>query len=361
MCLAAVACTRYGDEQRNDDILLENEVSLQTRGAGTERAFLFYLDGIDGQVTSNVETYGTYFDRTAGSVLVPCDVDANGVYVGDNPSKGLHARDGKYTMFIASPAVLPSVIPGTDSKGYHYTRNIPQSGNENIVYVSKPVEVSLNGVFLSSDSGFQYEYNVAEQVLKQPRSRMTMEFACGDKIAETTLRKILLKNIIKEGYYVPIASYFHFDRTNGMEDKRLFPKADGPQELHLTTGSAPVDLGVDEYILSMDYREIDDNGNYLWPQPTLEIHIGQDEENVFTIVAPLGYTFKPQNVYGFRIIINSVHVNMTVTAQEWTVVDGQEALIGAPQTWEFVIPLTDAEGNPLLDWEHINGGTGVIG
>ena len=336
-----------------------NYVELQTKGTGSNRTFLFYMDGVEGTVTGNVETYGTYYDPAPGSALVPCSVAANdGSYVRDDQSQGLRSKDGRYKMFIASPAIMPEAVPGTSLNGYYYSREVSvnQANTRPIVYISDPVDVNLNGVYLSSANGYEYEYDVESMVLKQPLSMINIRFACGDRIAETTLRKITLNNIIKQGYYIPTDSYFHYDATNDVGSKQVYQ---GP--LHLTTGSASVDLEVNEYLLSMDYRQTDAQGNPIWHLPSLEIEIGPDDENVVTFLAALGWYFKPQHKYEFTITINSVYVTITVEAEEWEGVPGQESTVGVPQKWEITFPLVDEGNNNLLDWEKVQGGTGVIG
>ena len=353
----AVACNRNGADPTNDS-LLGNKVQLQTKGNGSGRAFLFYLDGLEGTSTGHIETYGTYYDAVASAPLVPCFVSQDGNYTGEAPSGGLHARDGRYKLFIASPAVLPVTVQGLSVKGYEYERNLADPADPDILYVSEPVEVSVSGVFLSSGNGYEYDYDVSTQVLRQPRSRINLRFACGDKITETTLRKITLKNIIDYGYYIPSEAYFEYD---SVIDKVVFSVQEGGEGLRLEPEDDPVDLQVNEYILSMDYRVTDDYGNYIWPLPSLEIKVGPDDENVVTFVTALGWNFKPQYVYDFTITINSVLVNLSVTAQEWEIVDGQEAVVGVPQTWMIEFPLVDNSDNKLLDWEKVDGGTGVIG
>ena len=359
LCLLAVACTKQSKFENQDDTSLGNYVELQTKGTGSNRTFLFYMDGVEGTVTGNIETYGTYHDPAPGSALVPCSVAANdGSYVRDDQSQGLRSKDGRYKMFIASPAIMPEAVPGTTLKGYHYSREVSvnQASARPIVYISDPVDVNLNGVYLSSANGYEYEYDVESMILKQPLSMINIRFACGDRIAETTLRKITLNNIIKQGYYIPTDSYFHYDATNDVGSKQVYQ---GP--LHLTTGSASVDLEVNEYLLSMDYRQTDAQGNPIWHLPSLEIEIGPDDENVVTFLAALGWYFKPQHKYEFTITINSVYVTITVEAEEWEGVPGQESTVGVPQKWEITFPLVDEGNNNLLDWEKVQGGTGVIG
>ena len=358
-CLLAVACTKQTHPDSQDDNIPGNYVELQTKGTGSNRTFLFYMDGVEGTVTGNIETCGTYHDPAPGSALVPCSVAAaDGSYISDDQSKGLRAKDGRYRMFIASPAIMPETVPGTSLKGYHYSREVSvNQGNPSpIMYISDPVDVNLNGVYLSSANGYEYVYDVESMVLKQPLSMINIRFACGDRIDETTLRKIILHNIISQGYYIPTESYFHYDAANHVESKTVFD-----DELHLLTGSAPVDLNVDEYILSMDYRKTDAQGNPLWNLPSLEIQIGPDDENVVTFMAALAWHFKPQHKYEFTITINSVYVTITVEAMEWEGVPGQETTVGVPQKWAITFPLTAEGTSNLLDWEKVDAGTGVIG
>ena len=336
-----------------------NYVELQTKGTGSNRTFLFYMDGVEGTVTGNVETYGTYYDPTPGSAMVPCSVSAvDGSYVADDQSQGLRSKDGRYKMFIASPAIMPESVPGTSLKGYYYSREVAvnKASTRPIVYISDPVDVNVNGVYLSSANGYEYEYDVESMVLKQPLSMINICFACGDRIAETTLRKITLNNIIKQGYYIPTESYFHYNASSDVVSKQVYQG-----QLHLTTGSAAEDLNVNEYLLSMDYRQTDAQGNPIWHLPSLEIVIGPDDDNIVTFVAALGWHFKPQHKYEFTITINSVYVTITVEAQEWEGVPGQESTVGVPQKWEITFPLTDEGNNNLLDWEKVQGGTGIIG
>ena len=206
----AIACTGNEDDSMTDG-LLGNKVQLQTKGNASGRAFLFYLDGLDGTTTGDIETYGTYHDAVADAPLVPCSVSADGKYTADDPSGGLHVKDGRYSLFVASPAVLPVTVPGLSVKGYQYDRNLADPADPDIQYVSSPSEVSVSGVFLSSENGYEYDYDVSTQVLRQPRSRINLRFACGDKIDETTLRRITLKNIIDGGYYIPTKAYFEYD------------------------------------------------------------------------------------------------------------------------------------------------------
>ena len=358
-CLLAVACTQQSKLENQDDTSLGNYVELQTKGTGSNRTFLFYMDGIEGTVTGNIETYGTYHDPAPGSALVPCSVAAaDGSYIGDDQSKGLRSKDGRYKMFIASPAIMPETIQGTSLKGYYYSREVTnnQVSTRPTIYISDPVDVNLNGVYLSSANGYEYEYDVKSMVLKQPLSMINIRFACGDRIDETTLRRISLNNIIKQGYYIPTDSYFHYDRTNDVGSKSVFNG-----ELNLKKGSDPVNLQVNEYLLSMDYRQTDAQGNPIWDLPSLEIEIGPDDENVVTFLAALGWHFRPQHKYEFTITINSVYVTITVVAEDWEGVPGQETTVGVPQKWEITFPLKDESNNNLLDWEKVQGGTGVIG
>ena len=359
LCLLALACSDKSALNGVDatDVLLggAEPVSVATRGTGDGKTYIFYLAGNQGGLTQNVVVAGTYADVVPGDPLMPCAVDQDGNASKDadgnvicDSSKGLRAVNGGYRMFIASPAVQTSDVPGQAGlKGYRYERNADG------VYVSSPVSVSVGGVYLTGADGTEYVYDASSHVLRQPRSRVKLRFACGSDIDRTTLRSVSLKNFINEGYYLPLESRFHYSSV--------------VDEMPLYTGPLAVsrnevkDLNVNEYVLSMNYGELDAQGNTKWPMPALEIETGESDSEVVTFNAALGWNFKPQHTYEFTIIINSVYVNMTVTAVPWDVNPEQDAVIDSPDTWQITFPLEEDGLTNLLDWEEVGEQVGTIG
>lgn len=321
---------------------------ISTKGVGDNKAYMVYLVGIDGTTTDGVVATGTYCDKTEGGQFTPCAVNDDGTYLQDDDTKGLRAINGPYKMYVVYPA-----IPMSDSRGYFYDRN-PQG-----VYISETEDVSLAGVYLSDANGSHYIYDGSAMELKQPRSQVSVKFACGNDIESTTLQKISLKNIIPEGYYKPEESKFYYDAETISVD---IYDSNGGEGLTLTTGeSSPVGEG-SEYILSMDYGEKDAQGNTIWPLPSFEIHIGDSSTNVVSFTAALGWDFNPQYSYIFTITVNSLYVNIKVTAiPSWINGGDHSTSVDEPQVWTIEFPLVDGSQNNLLDWDVVDGITGVIG
>lgn len=354
LCLVAVGCT---DDLRESGENVSNEAAeyldVRTKGNGDGRSYIFYLIGNQWPAASGSEYYGTYLDVMAGQPVKPVEVNQQGVPVSGSydSSQGLRASNGSYKLFVASPAVQMLSV-SDELKGYHYTRK------DEGVYISDPVDVNVNGVYLSDVGGPVYVYDASAQILRQPRSRLKLKFGCGSDIERTTLRSINLKNFISQGYYVPVEKRFHYSRGDILQEETLYPPPGGSP---LTVKKNHVeDLNVDEYILSMNYGELDALGNAKFPMPSLEIEIGGANEGAIIFTAALGWDFKPQNAYEFTIIINSVYVNMQVVVSPWGDTGDVSSGIGSTEIWEVTFPLKEGSVN-LLDWEKVDKQTGTIG
>jgi len=349
ICLLSVACSSDPFDTGKGSLpgAAVKDVSLLTKGSGDGRTYIFYLIGNRESATEGVRMYGTYVDAESGQPLCPADPQT-GTY---DSSKGLRAQDGYYRMFVASPAVhAEETSTGSGIYGYEYDRN------EDGVYVSDPVSVSVSGVYLAGSYGTEYVYDVSEQVLRQPRSRIKLNFACGNDIASATLKGLSLNNFIDHGYYIPEVMNFSYTADDVKESYLLFPKS-GEGDLVLTTGNSQA-LDVDEYILSMNYKDVDSYGNYKYPIPSLNIEVGSAYGSL-NLHAALGWHFKPQHTYEFTITINSVYVNLQVTASAWEQNgDSISSDVGDTGTWEIEFPLKSGSVL-LLDWEKVNV-TGTI-
>lgn len=341
------ACSEDLRESGQDNLLTENEVMIQTKGVGDQSTYIFYLIGSQ---TGNRYS-GTYVDAYLDEPLMPGYLAAGNVPTYDS-SKGLRAVNGNYSLFAASPAQeMVETSSGSGLFGYSYTRNIEG------VYVSEPVNVILGGVYLSGDKGTEYIYDASAQVLKQPRSRLKLKFACGSDIEQAVLQAINLKNFISEGIYIPYQKRFHYENDAVEATAQLYPKTQTQELLQVMQGNT-VDLDVQEFILSMNYGETDSEGNTKYPMPSLEIITGASTQESVTFNAVLGWDFKPQHTYEFTIKINSIYVNMTVNISSW---DSEAAGsdIEETETWQVTFPLKDDTVN-LLDWEKVDKQTGEI-
>ena len=364
LCLTFVACSG-SLENTEEHALSESEfnVELITKGNGNRRSYIFYMLGNQNTATQDVETFGTYMDLVEGKPLYPVEVNDQGIPVNDSEdlddlydsSRGLRAPNGGYKMFIASPAIkMSSPGQGSGIKGYQYARN------EEGVYVSDPVDVTLGGVFLSDAKGSAYIYDASSQILRQPRSRLKLKFACGTDIEKTTLRSINLKNFIAEGYYIPVERRFHYVEQDIEEEEQLYP-IEKSGSLTLLRGQVE-DLRVDEYILSMNYGELDAEGRPRYPMPSLEIETGESDTDVVIFTAALGWDFRPQHAYEFTITINSVYINMTVTVIPWSENENLDFEVDDTDIWQINFPINDNGGVVnLLDWEKVAKQTGTIG
>ena len=325
-------------------------VSMMTKGDGSGNAYIFYL----ARESANAGV-GTYVDDQKDMPLVPCEVNANGEPVKDGEGKvvynsnyGLRAPDGgDYKLVIAHPA-KPMISLPSGELAYAYSRN-----QQTALYISEAVPVTLSGVYLSAGGNDQYVFDASNYQLRQPRSRIRIKFACGDKIDSTTLRSVDLCNYIDEGYYIPVESRFHYT-----EVKEIKPLFTGP--LTVGNGEAARDLGVNEYILSMDYSQTNSDGTHRWHMPSLKISTGDGDGEV-TFNASLGRAFLPQNEYEFTILINSTTVTITMTENPWDDRDDLSIGIGDAQSWTITFPLRDGNIN-LIDWVRVvvDPGQGVI-
>lgn len=349
ICLLSVACSSGSLDTGKGSLpdAAVKDVAMLTKGSGDGRTYIFYLIGNRASATEGVRTWGTYVDAENGQPLCPADPETK-IY---DSSKGLRAQDGYYRMYVASPAVpAEETSAGSGIYGYEFDRNEPG------VYVSEPIGVSVSGVYLTGSHGSEYVYDVSEQILRQPRSRIKLNFACGDDIASATLKSLSLNNFIDHGYYIPEEKSFDYTADDIEESYLLFPKS-GEDDLVLTTGNRQA-LDIDEYILSMNYKDVDSYGDYKHPIPSLDIEVGSAYGSL-SLHAALGWDFKPQHTYEFTITINSVYVNLQVTATAWEQNgDDVSSDVGDTGTWKIEFPLK--EGSVLLlDWEKVNV-TGTI-
>jgi hypothetical protein len=341
MCLISVACSRAGYDSGQYDSTVR-EIDLQTKGSGDGKTYIFYLVADESSSGTAPRAFGTYVDAEPGKPLRPAD-PSSGLY---DSSKGLRTQDGFYKLFVASPAqVAPEIYEDSGIYGYEYDRNVDG------VYVSEPVPVSVHGVYLSGSNGLEYVYNVS-QVLSQPRSKILLNFACGEDIEAATLISLGLSNVIDHGYYIPENMIFKYSSDDILDSYPLFPKS-GTGTLTLGTGQvASLEID-DEYVLSMNYKDVDQNGNYKHPMPSLEIEVGSAYGTV-SLQAALGFDFRPQHTYEFTITINSVYVTLTVKVSSW-VPNGETvgSTIGDTGTWVIQFPLKNG-ASLLLDWEKVN-------
>lgn len=345
-----------------------NQVSFAaTKGSGSKKSFRVYLNGIENTVAEGIETSGSYYDQTEGMPLQPCSVDEYGNFVALDDSKGLRSINGSYKLHIVSPAVEMVPIEGyTNLNGYKISRDLGQ--DENPIYLSSIADVTLSGVYLTGASGLQHNiYDASSHILKQQRSKIKIKYACGNDIASTTLQKITLSNIINVGYYRPVESRFYYaqeDIINYAIDKTVLPDVlpltiTNPNFPNGTNPNEPIDLGVEQYILSMNYGELDSQGHSKWPFPSFVIETGGSESDVVVFTAALGWNFEPQHTYEFTITINSIYVNIEVAALPWDENGKEDTSIENPKRWSIDFPITDGEVK-LLEWEEIDNINGTI-
>ena len=111
----------------------------------------------------------------------------------------------------------------------------------------------------------------------------------------------------------------------------------------------------------MNYKAVDESGNTRFPLPSLEIEIGGvSGSDIVTFNAPLSWDFRPQHIYEFTIVINSVYVNMTLVISEWDVNGEVDSEIGNPEVWQIQFPLKSG-GVDVMDWESVDTQIGTIG
>ncbi|MBR6541395.1 MAG: hypothetical protein IKT74_07710, partial [Bacteroidales bacterium] len=189
-----------------------------------------------------------------------------------------------------------------------------------------------------------------------PRSKIDIIFKCGNDIASTTLQSIKLKNIINEGYYRPADSRFYYQNSS-LIDLNLYNAPENVQPLLSGTSQT---IAENIFLLSMDYSEKDSQGNTKWPLPSLEIKTGSEETYYVTFTAALGWNFVPHIRYEFTIPINSLYVNLSVTATPWDIEEENNGTIENPKQWSIDFPI-NGSGDNVLDWEEVNAGTGTIG
>ena len=336
----------------------ENLISATfTKGNGDNKAYRIYLNGIDGTVTVGKEYSGTYVDNS-NDALATCRVNEDGslIDIDETGASGLRAIDGPYKMHIVYPAIKMSPITGENGiNGYHFYRE--EEMQENSIYISQTKTVNVDGIYLKEEGGeTQYIYDASSMILKQPRSKIDIIFKCGNDIASTTLQSIKLKNIINEGYYRPADSRFYYQNSS-LIDLNLYNAPENVQPLLSGTSQT---IAENIFLLSMDYSEKDSQGNTKWPLPSLEIKTGSEETYYVTFTAALGWNFEPHNRYEFTITINSLYVNLSVTATPWDIEEENNGTIENPKQWSIDFPI-NGSGDNVLDWEEVNAGTGTIG
>ncbi|MBQ6572975.1 MAG: hypothetical protein IIX41_01490 [Bacteroidales bacterium] len=358
VAVVAISCSK---EALKDDIghLKELVNGIFTKGKGDGKAYRVYANGIDGTVTVGKEYTGTYADLTLNGEFSPCTVNAAGefVEVDNTGASGLRAIDGPYKMHVVYPAIAMKPINGHNGiNGYLFNRNLAQ--NEQPVYISNVINVNVNGVYVKEENATgQYIYDASELMLKQQRSKINITFKCGTSITSTTLQDITFKNVIDKGYYRPADGRFYYE-ADDVVSVDIYNPENAQTGLVLTTGES-MKVVENQYILSMDYGEKDSQGVPKWPLPSFEIKTGTSSTQSVTFTAALGWNFLPQNTYDFTITINSMYVDILITASAWVPNNPCEGDISDISSWNITLPLEDGSEH-VLEWVEIDGGTGKI-
>ena len=357
MALSAISCSKVPvPVPESEDTFAGLITGIFTRGTGNGNVYRVYLNGIDGTTTMGKEYSGTYADLTSGGQFTPCRVNSNGEFASadETGESGLRATDGAYKMHIVYPAIAMTPIEGEEGlNGYLIYRQ----GAESPLYLSNARNVNVSGVYIKEEnSQGQYIYDATSLELKQQRSKITIIFKCGTEIESTTLHKIIFRNIIDNGYFRPADGRFYYRDEDVHSDDIYIAPAGG---LTLGTGET-AKVVADQYILSMDYGEKDNQGNAKWPLPSFEIHIGSDASTTIDFTAALGWNFEPQNNYEFTITISSLYVQVDVYATEWRDNGTTGVTIGNPKRFTVQFPLEDGSDN-ILEWDQVHGGTGTLG
>lgn len=355
--LALISCDRIASEP--DDFKRELVTQMATKGTGSGNVYRIYLNGRENYDTRGIEVSGTYADLASGSPLVPCSITGELEFDDENPECGLRARDGDYMMHIVYPAVtmvpIDRMYTGGEDRGingYLVKRILGTDDRE--IYFSPAREVKLSGVYLF-DTRSNYIFDASDMPLKQPRSRVAVNFRCGEKIPQTTLRRVSFKNIVQQGYFRPVDGIYYFlndgSDADNVTDVVLFESAEG----ELITQEH--DKALDEtYILSMDYGELTAQGNLRWPVPSLVFETGGSENPVVFTVS-LGWNFEQQKEYVFNITMNSTYVNMEVEVLDWDDVDA-DASVDNPQKWSVDFSM---DGDNDFAWTPVTDIVGTIG
>ena len=346
-----VSCNRINPE--SDDFKGELISRIETKEgiAGTENVYRVYLNGLENYDTYGVEATGTYYDSPDGGALVPCSINKDLTFNAKDDSQGLRAKDGWYKMHIVYPPVEMTDIPDeTDKRGYEIKRELNENDTE--IYLSKAEVVKLDGVYLY-DTQSRYVFDASAMPLKQPRSRIIVNFQCSENVSEITLRKVSFKNIISKGFFRPVEGIYYFKNDGSAEDDVIDEDLFAPENGEMITKDNPKELAA-TYILSMDYSENDAQGNPRWPLPSLVFEIG-DSVNPVTLTVPLAWNFEQQKEYVFNIRMNHIYISgVTVTVSDWTSVNSG-GTVTDPETWS----LTIGEGG-IVNWTQVNGITGTI-
>lgn len=356
MILLLVACVKPQDDDSAIDVNAELVSSVFTKGIGSGKAYRVYLNGLSGTVTQGVETSGTYCDLIDGFQFVPCSVTDKGEYSASDDTKGLRAINGNYKMHIAYPAVAMAPIPyqGCEGmNGYFFKRRVDPG--DVMLYLSEVKDVTLNGVYLTDERNSYYIYDASTMVLKQPRSLINIYFACGSKIQSTTLHKILLSNVIKEGYFRPVDGVFYYSDANVSKgDDMVVLYGDDASETAITLNAGQQILAVEDvYLLSMDYSAKDASGAPLWPLPKFVFVTGEDDEQVIDLNASLAMNFQPQHTYDMIVTVNSTYTNINIVSVPWTD-EGGDTSVSDQESWSVDIP------HAGMDWDDAGDMSGVI-
>lgn len=338
--LAVISCDEHSDFCRPQAVNLVE--SIATRGSkGDGRVYRVYLNGLEGHETQGIETSGTYVDNMSGGPLSPCTVTAGNEFDEIDSSCGLRSIDGYYKMHIVHPPVTMERIPDNRSQGRGINGYLIERENtdqEKELFISRSADVYLSGVYLSDDSGLQYVFDASDMLLRQQRSRVSVRFICGSDIESTKLRSVSFRNIIRQGYYRPADGRFYI-LSDGSPD-------DDVEDVNLFNGELVLDSGEsveleETHILSMNYGETDNQGNSLWPLPSLVFTTGEDEGNPVTFTVALGWLFEPQKEYVFYITMNSMHVNIELGVAPWDEKDIDSENITYLASWSVGIAVSD--------------------
>ena len=247
-----------------------------------------------------------------------------------------------YRFLIVSPAkgmtdYVPSGLAQDNEANHRY--GIYQRRKEEL-WMSPLSSVLLSDSYLSpaADGSFKYVFDQAEDlVLKQQRSKLSVNVYVDEVLDHVTIDKIVITNYLKGGLFFPMdfettkpSWHYNYDSENRLFTAETYEDEDGSRAAYdLTTPitlqyknaegnvNPPVPVFHDFYLLSQDYSEQDGSGQPLHPVPIVRVILLSGLGEAVRVSVPLALNFKPQYHYRMSLRIATWNLYLYVVGTPW--------------------------------------------
>lgn len=304
------ACTKVQDVPEEAMKFTIDTKAVQAVSSGSTYRILMYNENDRGYRQS-----GTYYKKEDVADLIACELQDNGVFLAENPEKGINGVSDKVYLVLASPGMKCN-----DDGSFDF---VPDSGGDFYFNAPKLVQVGGYGPVKFTESLYDPRSKVSFEFYKKPGvvdfsvvdSRVTVigVHAAGETVqVYPALRQVKMKAARQERELSLIYDAGH-TVTPGVNNYELFYKTEMP--LYVASGiyaskqEAASRLGV---IVSSNVLD----GEYIY----MTCLINQGGRNI-EIRMPLNdqiLELMPQHDYVYRILVESDYIGVVLDVYDGT-------------------------------------------